>query len=83
MLTVKPTPERICAAQLRAARALLDWTQTQLAEASGISLRRLKMLESPAQNAGVAPLPAGPPRRRGSGRHSSRPASSSLSTAAR
>ncbi|MBP0447735.1 helix-turn-helix domain-containing protein [Roseomonas sp. SSH11] len=38
---IRPTP-----AQLRAARGLLGWSQADLAEASGVSLRTVKVLES-------------------------------------
>lgn len=60
MPTVKPVPRRICAAQLRAARALLGWTQAQLSQASGVSVRRLKMLENAAPGVDLAPLPCRP-----------------------
>jgi len=36
----------LSASQLRAARALLDWSQTQLAEAAGLSLPTVKRMES-------------------------------------
>ncbi|MGE3583124.1 MAG: multiprotein-bridging factor 1 family protein [Hyphomonadaceae bacterium] len=32
-------------AQMRAARAMLDWTQPQLAEAAGVSVETIKRLE--------------------------------------
>jgi transcriptional regulator with XRE-family HTH domain len=32
-------------AQMRAARAMLDWTQTQLAEAAAVSVETIKRLE--------------------------------------
>ncbi len=35
----------ITAAQLRAARGLLDWSQTRLAEASGLALSTVKRME--------------------------------------
>jgi transcriptional regulator with XRE-family HTH domain len=44
-------------AQLRAARALIGWSQTDLADASGVSVRTIKKLEL-APN--LAPLPGRP-----------------------
>jgi transcriptional regulator with XRE-family HTH domain len=44
-------------AQLRAARALLGWSQTDLAEASGVSLRTIKAMELAPD---LAPLPGRP-----------------------
>jgi transcriptional regulator with XRE-family HTH domain len=41
-------------AQLRAARALLGWSQTDLAEASGLSVRTIKAMELAPD---LAPLP--------------------------
>jgi transcriptional regulator with XRE-family HTH domain len=35
----------IAASQIRAARALLDWSQTQLADAAGLSLPTIKRME--------------------------------------
>lgn len=37
-------------AQLRAARALVDWTQPTLAERSGVSLNTIKMFEKGASD---------------------------------
>ncbi len=36
----------ICPAQIRAARALIDWTREDLADASGVTVRTLARLES-------------------------------------
>jgi len=36
----------ITASQLRAARGLLEWSQSQLAEAAGLSLPTIKRMES-------------------------------------
>ncbi|HEY8611242.1 MAG TPA: helix-turn-helix domain-containing protein [Roseomonas sp.] len=47
-----PTP-----AQLRAARGLLGWSQTDLAEAAGVSLRTIKSLELAPD---LEPLPGRP-----------------------
>lgn len=60
MPKVKSTSQRVSAAQLRAARAILGWTQTDLACASGVSVRTVKSLESPAAKADVAPLDCRP-----------------------
>jgi transcriptional regulator with XRE-family HTH domain len=38
-------PQRLSVAQIRAARGLLGWTQSQLAEASGLSLPTVKRTE--------------------------------------
>ena len=37
----------LTADQVRAARALLDWSQPQLAEASGLSLPTIRRMEGP------------------------------------
>ena len=37
----------ISAAQMRAARALLDWTQTELAQKAGVSQATIKRMEGP------------------------------------
>lgn len=37
----------LTAAQVRAARALVEWSQTQLAEAAGLSLPTIKRMEGP------------------------------------
>ena len=37
----------LTASQIRAARALLGWTQPQLAEASGISMMSIRRMEGP------------------------------------
>ena len=37
----------LMAAQIRAARALLDWSQQQLSEESGVSLATIRRIESP------------------------------------
>jgi hypothetical protein len=44
-------------AQLRAARALIGWSQTDLAEASGVSARTIKAMELAPD---LAPLPGRP-----------------------
>ena len=49
---------RIESRQLRAARALLDWSQTLLADRSGLSLPTVKRLEDENQGAGEASLEA-------------------------
>lgn len=40
------TKRMISAAQIRAARGLIDWSQATLAEASGLSLPTIKRMES-------------------------------------
>jgi hypothetical protein len=37
----------LTASQIRAARALLEWTQPQLAEASGLSMMSIRRMEGP------------------------------------
>jgi transcriptional regulator with XRE-family HTH domain len=37
----------LTAAQIRAGRALLDWTGAKLAEASGLSLQTIRRMEGP------------------------------------
>jgi transcriptional regulator with XRE-family HTH domain len=37
----------LTAGQIRAARALLDWSQPKLAEASGLSLMSIRRMEDP------------------------------------
>ncbi|WP_434617451.1 helix-turn-helix transcriptional regulator [Azospirillum sp. B2RO_4] len=44
----------ITAAQLKAARALLDWSQPQLAEASGLSLPTIQRMEKLGPSRSVA-----------------------------
>lgn len=39
-----------CAEQLRAARALLDWSQDQLAEKSGVGVATIRRLEGQSGN---------------------------------
>jgi hypothetical protein len=41
-----PSAHIIAAAQCRAARALLEWTDTQLAEAAGVELEVVTLLEA-------------------------------------
>ncbi|WP_165219561.1 helix-turn-helix transcriptional regulator [Affinirhizobium pseudoryzae] len=48
----------ITAAQIRAARALLDWKQTALAEASGVSEMSVKNLERGKNDPRVSTLEA-------------------------
>jgi transcriptional regulator with XRE-family HTH domain len=48
---------RATPAQLRAARALLGWSQTDLAGAAGVSVRTIKKLELSED---LAPLPGRP-----------------------
>jgi predicted transcriptional regulator len=43
--TPSPEPDRIFAAQIRAARALLDWSQQDLVEQSGVSRPVIQRLE--------------------------------------
>jgi transcriptional regulator with XRE-family HTH domain len=38
----------LTASQIRAARALLEWTQPQLAEASGLSMMSIRRMEGPS-----------------------------------
>lgn len=40
----------ITGAQIRAARALLDWSRDELADKSGVSLRSLVMIEADSGN---------------------------------
>ena len=46
----------ITRAQIRAARALIDWTQTDLAQASGVSQVAIKNLERGATNPRVSTI---------------------------
>ena len=41
-----PSPPIITASQSRAARALIEWSDTQLAEASGVELKVIQYLEA-------------------------------------
>ena len=60
MPSVKPASQRLCPAQLRAARAILGWTQARLAEAAGVSLRTVKTLEAEGEQTDLLPLPCRP-----------------------